>query len=136
MVKGKIANLTPMLIDLTNPSPGIGWAGGERKAFADRCSAGCVMALALIHHMAISNNVPLPDLAAMLAELAEWLIIEFVPKSDPKVQTLLATREDIFPTYTLEGFEEAFKAVYRVVRSEPIAESDRRLYLLRRGKRS
>lgn len=132
MVGQKLTNITPMLIDLTNPSPGIGWNGAERRPFAERCAADCILALALVHHLAITNNVPLGDIAAMTAGLAEWLIIEFVPKSDPKTQTLLATRQDIFTDYTAEGFEAAFSAGYQIVRSQPITDSDRRLYLMRR----
>ncbi len=132
-VEEKAANLLPLVIDLTNPSPALGWASAEREAFVERCQVDAVMALALIHHLAIANNVPLPDIAALFARLGEWLIVEFVPKSDPKVQTLLATRQDIFPGYTPEGFEAAFRTQYEIVRAEPIAESDRRLYLMRRS---
>ena len=91
------------------------------------------MALALLHHLAISNNLPLPMIADYFASLAEWLIIEFVPKSDRKVQTLLASREDIFERYTQAEFERVFGRIYEVLRSQPIAESQRRLYLLRRN---
>jgi len=61
-----------------------------------------VLALALVHHLAISNNVPLPQLAGFLATGGKWLVIEFVPKSDSQVERLLVSREDIFPTYTRE----------------------------------
>jgi SAM-dependent methyltransferase len=130
--KDKAAHLFPIVLDLTNPSPSLGWASSERDSFIVRAQVDCVLALALIHHLAISNNVPLPRVAEFFASLGEWLIIEFVPKSDPKVQTLLATREDIFPHYTEPGFEAAFGEIYNIVRSEPIAESDRRLYLMKK----
>jgi SAM-dependent methyltransferase len=129
--KDKDAHLFPIVLDLTNPSPALGWASTERDSFIERAQVDCVLALALIHHLAISNNVPLIHVAEFFASLAEWLIVEFVPKSDPKVQTLLATREDIFPHYTEQGFEAAFGEIYTIVRSEPIAESDRRLYLMK-----
>ena len=66
------------------------------------------LALALIHHLAISNNVPLLQVADFFAKIGKWLVIEFVPKSDSQVQKLLISREDIFPNYTREGFEAAF----------------------------
>jgi ribosomal protein L11 methylase PrmA len=131
-VEKKDANLLPLLIDLTNPSPSLGWNNSERDSFAERCQADCVLALALVHHLAIANNVPLADVASFMAALGGWLIVEFVPKSDPKVQTLLATRQDIFPTYTVEGFETAFEQYFVIVRSEPVHDSDRRLYLMQR----
>jgi hypothetical protein len=91
-----------------------------------------VLALALVHHVAISNNVPLDRITTFLAKLCNWLIIEFVPKSDPKVQKLLSTREDIFPNYTRQGFENKFDRLFVVKQSEQIRNSKRVLYLMER----
>ena len=90
-----------------------------------------ILALALIHHLAIANNVPLERIAGSFHALAPSLLIEFVPKGDPMVERLLATREDIFPDYTGEGFERSFGKRFSIVRREPIAGSDRVLYLMR-----
>jgi hypothetical protein len=89
-----------------------------------------VLALAVVHHLAISNNVPLPQLADFFAETGEWLVIEFVPKSDSQVQKLLAPREDIFPDYTRDGFEEAFKKRFKIHNAVDVRESERVLYLM------
>lgn len=126
------SNLHPLLIDLANPSAAIGWANEERDALAERCEADCLLALALIHHIAISNNVPLELTARFFASLAEWLIIEFVPKSDKKARQLLSAREDIFEEYTRERFEEIYSGHYEIIRSRGIRDSDRVLYLMRR----
>jgi len=128
----KDTHLLPLVMDLVNPSPALGWAHEERFSLAERCSADLVMALALIHHLAISNNVPLPRIASCFARLAEYLIIEFVPKSDPKVEILLATREDIFPAYTPKGFEAAFSEFFENLDVHPVKGSDRSIYLMRR----
>lgn len=125
-------NFLPLLQDLTNPSPRIGWENTERFSLADRGPADLAMALALIHHLAIGNNVPLGRVADFFASLTKTLIVEFVPKSDPKVQILLTSREDIFPDYTLEGFERAFAERFTIDRRENIASSERTLYLMRR----
>ncbi|HSX01999.1 MAG TPA: SAM-dependent methyltransferase [Candidatus Saccharimonadia bacterium] len=124
--------LMPLLVDLTNPSPGLGWANQERSSFATRAGADLAIALALIHHLAIASNVPLELVAAYFAELAPQLIIEFVPKEDSQVQRLLATREDIFVDYTPAGFEAAFGAHYETIAKEPVPDSARTLYLMRR----
>lgn len=124
--------IQPLLIDLTNPSAAIGWAHSERDALATRCQADCLLALALIHHLAISNNLPLDKIASYFASMAAWLIIEFVPKTDKKVQQLLTARDDIFADYSQTGFERAFSEVYEIVESTQVEDSDRRLYLLRR----
>jgi hypothetical protein len=125
-------NLLPLVLDLTNPSPAIGWENRERMSILERGPADTVLALALVHHLAISNNVPLDRIATFLAKLCSWLIIEFVPKSDPKVQKLLSTREDIFPNYTRQGFENKFDRLFVVKQSEQIRNSKRVLYLMGR----
>jgi hypothetical protein len=89
------------------------------------------MALALIHHLAVANNVPLDRAASYLGDLGEWLIIEFVPKDDPMVQRLLASREDIFADYTREGFERAFSTRFSIERTDELSGSGRVLYLMR-----
>lgn len=125
-------NLLPLVLDLTNPSPGIGWHHQERMSLLERGPADTVMALALVHHLAIGNNVPLEQLAAFLSQLGRWLIIEFVPKSDSQVQRLLATRDDIFPDYTPAGFERACAEYFDICATERIQDSERCLYLMKR----
>ncbi len=125
-------NLLPLVLDLTNPSPAIGWGNRERDSLLQRGPADLVMALALVHHLAISNNVPLDALAAFFAEAGRWLIIEFVPKSDSQVQKLLRSRVDIFSDYTREGFEGAFERCFIVRQAVPLRESERWLYLMER----
>lgn len=131
---GKAKQVLPLRVDLTAPSPGIGWSNTERAALAHRVQDATVVALALIHHLAMSNNVPLVKIAEFLSQFAQELIIEFVPKSDPQVMKLLATREDIFPRYTSSSFEEDFSRHFVIRRSESIAGSERKLYLMVRGR--
>lgn len=126
----KEQNILPLVLDLTNPSPSIGWDNNERDSFGARGPADMVLALAVIHHLAISNNVPLPQLAYFFATRCKWLVIEFVPKSDSQVQKLLASREDIFPSYTRDGFETAFSASFNIHKSEAVQGSERTLYLM------
>jgi ribosomal protein L11 methylase PrmA len=126
----KTENLLPLLLDLTNPSPAIGWANRERESFGARGPADLVLALALIHHLAISNNVPLAQLVDFFAEIGRWLIIEFIPKSDSQMQKLLVSRADIFPSYTREGFEAAFKEKFHIHEAVEIREAERVVYLM------
>jgi hypothetical protein len=128
--KDKTENLLPLVLDLTNPTPAIGWANRERNSFGERGPADMVLALALVHHLAISNNVPLPQLADFFAEIGKWLVIEFVPKPDSQVQKLLVSRQDIFPNYTRAGFESAFKERFSIRETVEIHESERVLYLM------
>ena len=100
-------------------------------SFRERGPAETVLALALIHHLAISNNVPLARIARFFNNICQSLIIEFVPKSDPMVQKLLATRKDIFPDYTQSVFEKEFQAFFKIIRSEQVGDSNRTLYLMK-----
>lgn len=124
--------ILPLLMDLTNPSPALGWDHRERDSLVQRGEADVVLALALVHHLAITNNVPLPRIAGFLARLAPYLVVEFVPRSDEQVQRLLASREDVFEGYTPEGFQLAFETQFETVRAETIPGTERRLCLMRR----
>ncbi|HET7009835.1 MAG TPA: hypothetical protein VFI11_03600 [Anaerolineales bacterium] len=123
-------NVLPLRLDLSNPSPAQGWAHGERMSLAERGPADVVMALALIHHLAIANNVPLSMVAETLASYGRWLILEFVPKSDSQVQRLLSSRKDIFTDYTLEGVQEAFRRSHSIRAMDRVKDSERVLFLM------
>jgi hypothetical protein len=122
--------ILPLLMDLTNPSPALGWAHRERQSLEQRGPADALLALALVHHLAIGHNLPLERIAETFARLGRRLIIEFVPKEDSQVQRMLRSRPDIFPQYTREGFEAAFRTWFRIEDAQPVAGSERRLYLM------
>ena len=127
-------DILPLILDVANPSPGIGWAGRERRSLLERADPDIVLALALVHHVAISRNVPLPMVLGLFADLARYAIVEFVPKEDSQVRRLLARRPDIFPDYAVAGFESAFAARFALLRREEIPGTERTLYLMRRKK--
>lgn len=123
-------SILPLLLDLTNPSPALGWANTERSSFIERQRVDVGMALAIIHHIAISNNVPLDSIAKLFATICRSLIIEFVPKSDSQVKRLLATREDVFPEYNQTDFERIFQNHFKIVEAVQIENSERTMYLM------
>ena len=125
-------NILPLLLDLTNPSSNIGWQNQERMSFLERGPTDTALALALIHHLAISNNLPFYKIADFFSNICHSLIIEFVPKSDSQVQRFLATREDIFSDYTQEIFENEFRKYFTIQDSVVIRDSERTLYLMKR----
>jgi SAM-dependent methyltransferase len=125
-------SILPLVLDLGNPSPGLGWSNAERGSLQDRADADVVLALALVHHLAISRNVPFDRLAEFFAGLAPGLIVEFVPKEDPMVRRLLATREDVFPDYTIEAFRGAFGRRFEIVAEAPIEGVSRSLLRMQR----
>lgn len=129
---GSEGKVLPLLVDFENPSPGMGWHNQERLSLVERGPVEAALALALVHHLAISNNVPLALLAEYFADVCDNLIIEFVPKTDSQVQRLLLSREDIFDDYARESFEAAFAQRFVIEDSVDIAESQRILYLMKR----
>jgi hypothetical protein len=128
----KEKSLLPLVLDLTNPSPNLGWANAERTSFLERGPSDLVLALALIHHIVISNNVPLLDFASFLARLGSWVIVEFVPKEDSQVQKLLATRKDIFEDYDRKHFESSMAGEFHIEAVKEIEGTQRLLYLLKK----
>lgn len=122
--------LLALLLDLANPSPAAGWRNRERVPIHERGRPDALLALALIHHLAIAGNVPLEQIARLFRELGGVLVVEFVPKSDSQVQRLLAARRDIFPEYDQDGFEAVFNRRYSIEQRVDIPESDRTLYLM------
>jgi hypothetical protein len=126
----KEGNILPLLQDLTNPSPPAGWENEERMGLFERGPAEAVLALALIHHLAIGNNVPLDRVARLFARAGRHLLVEFVPKSDSQVKRLLVTREDIFVSYTQAEFEKAFGELFEIRRRVPLKGSERTLYVM------
>ena len=125
-------DILPLVVDMTNPSPAIGWGNTERDSFLSRLKVDTTMCLALIHHLAIGNNLPLNMIASQLARIGKNLLIEWVPKEDSQVQKMLRYREDIFPDYTREGFEKAFGADFSTVEVRPVEGTVRSLYLMER----
>jgi len=126
------SNILPLVVDLTNPSPAIGWANEERFSFTKRGPVDAALALALVHRLAISNNVPFDLIARFTSSMCRSLIVEFVPKSDSQVQRLLSTRKDVFAEYDREHFEPAFADYFVIEESVSIKESQRILYRMTR----
>ena len=127
----KERNILPLCVDLTNPSPSIGWSNKERLSLIERGPCDLALMLGLIHHISISNNVPLIQIANFLNQICRYLIIEFVPKDDSQVQRLLRFRKDIFQDYDEKNFEIAFLNYFSILKREKIVDSKRTIYLMK-----
>lgn len=130
-IKGNNDNIYPLLIDLSNPSPAIGFANEERAAFTERASSDLAVALAFIHHLAIEKNIPFQRIAQWCRELGRVLIIEFVPITDEKVRLMLQRKQHTFDWYTKTNFEEAFSPYFEILESVKIDSSERILYMMK-----
>ncbi|MBX9781772.1 MAG: class I SAM-dependent methyltransferase [Chitinophagaceae bacterium] len=128
----KLHHLLPLVTDLTQPSPAMGWLNKEQLPFFERKKFDLCLALALVHHLAIGKNIPFSKLASFFAEQCETLLIEFVPKSDPKVVEMLAEREDIFEDYFIDLFELEFTKYFIIQKKQLISNTKRILYQLKK----
>ena len=116
-----------IVMDMANVSPDQGWMGIEREGLGARRSADALVALAVVHHLAISRNIPFGELLDWLIDLAPCGVIEFVPKADPMVQKLLALRADIFEDYTWEFFTDRIARKARIDRVLQVGQHGRTL---------
>lgn len=125
-------NFLPLFLDAANPPPSQGWGQYERMGLIQRADANGLLALAVVHHLAISKNIPLGDVVDWLVSMAPTGIIEFVQKSDPMVQTLLQLREDVFDDYNEQSFVSALEAKAKIFKSVTVSAAERRLYWFKR----
>jgi SAM-dependent methyltransferase len=132
-VRGSQRDLLPLCMDITNPSPALGFRHAERKCFEARGPFDAVFALALIHHLLVSARIPLPALCGLFAAMTQtWLIIEFVHPDDAMFQRLLATREHLYKDLSAERFEAAFGRSFEIVQRQELMGGRRVLYLMRK----
>ena len=128
--------ITSLIIDLNNPSPGLGFNSTERDSFISRVKSlncDCVMSLALMHHICISNNVPFEKLADFYLSLgSKFVLIEYVGPDDSQVKKLLLNRDSTFLGYSIINFEKAFKKNYSMINKIKIGTMDRFLFLFKR----
>lgn len=130
VLKNNEENILPLVMDITSPSPSIGWGNKEKESLFNRGPADMVLALALIHHLAIANNLPLEKIAKYFSSITKGLIIEFVPKNDPNVKKMLTYRQDIFKNYDLENFTGEFKRYFNIKISRDIKNTQRKIFLM------
>jgi hypothetical protein len=133
-------DVLPLVVDLTRPTPSMGWRNQECDSFLERVRAvdgrggfDMVMMLAVIHHMLVSERIPLPELLSLVAELThDYALIEFVAPADPMFTRITRGREALHADLTTGAFEAAAARHFEVVRRQEIDGLQRCLYLLRR----
>jgi SAM-dependent methyltransferase len=125
--------ITPVVLDLGNPSPAIGLRNEERTRFLDRAQSDCLLALALVHHLLVSANLPLEGIRDLFCDLTRsHAVVEFVPTHDPMFQRLLKFRVNLFEGLTLEAFHTTFLQRFEILRQAAIPNSPRTLFFLRK----
>jgi ribosomal protein L11 methylase PrmA len=130
--RDNISNLLPLYVDISNPTPAIGWDNEERDAFYSRAKTDLCVALALTHHLSIGKNVGFLQMAKTFSKIAPWLIIEFIPKSDAKIALLLRNRTDIFENYDELSFTADFEQLFTIENKSVLLSTGRILFLMKR----
>jgi ribosomal protein L11 methylase PrmA len=125
-------NISLMLQDITNPSPGIGWKNEERTPWLQRVPCHTVLALAILHHLVITHNLSFSHISMMLSLICKTLIIEFIPKSDNQILSLLHIRKDIFSWYSEDFFVKEFSKHFHIVKKIPIQQSGRSIFIMKK----
>ncbi len=128
----KSERILPLVFNISNPSAGIGWKNEERTSFLERINVDLTLALAVMHHLRISNNVPFALMAEMFAKQTQYLIFEYVPKDDPNVERIMGLKKDVYLDYTRDHFLLEFKKWFRTIESLAVQGSKRELYLFER----
>jgi hypothetical protein len=122
-------NILPLVNDLANPSPALGWRLRERKTLAERGWPDLTLCLTLIHHMVIGANVPMGEFIEWLGSLGSDLVIEFVTREDPMVKKLLLNKDDNYSDYDLEFFEQRLAEHFQIERRQELSSGTRMMYV-------
>jgi hypothetical protein len=130
--KSNVLNCIPLIIDFSNPSPAIGLNNEEHISFLERIKVDLVMALAVVHHLAIAKNIPFERIAKILSAMGKYLIIEFVPKEDEKVELMLNSGVRISHEYNEDKFLKAFGDYFSILKKEQISDTKRTIYIMRK----
>ena len=124
-------NILPLIIDLSKPSPAIGVNNAERDAFINRTKVDLILALALVHHLVIGKNIPFEKIVTLFEKMCTYLIIEFIPKEDDKIQLMLQQKSDIYQVYNEKNFEKAFARAFNFQEIVTLGNSGRKFYLMK-----
>ena len=125
-------NIYPLICDLTDPAPAIGWCLAERQSVFDRMRSDGFLCLALVHHLCIGGNVPVDEFILLLEGLGQTGVIEWVEKDDEEVRGLLRNRRDIFDEYCWDAFRTSLEPRFEVIKITEIKNGRRKLCWVRR----
>ena len=134
--RGENLDILPLVVNLARPTPATGWRNRECQGFLERARGGfdAVLLLAVIHHMLVTERIPLDEVLALAAELSTGIVIaEYVDPQDSMFRRLTRGRQHLHSDLDQPAFENACRAHFEIARSQQIEGTHRRLYLLRRS---
>lgn len=129
----RIEGILPIIADLVSPSPGIGWENLERTDLLTRLKDNdVVLALALVHHLVIANNIPMDFVAHLFSRIGKWLIVEYIPADDVQIAKMIGQRRGFIQNYSKEVFCASFLKHFEFIQESSIESSSRTLFLMKR----
>lgn len=131
----KNLNILPLVVNLARPSPALGWRNAECPSFLDRATGAFdgVLMLALIHHLLVTERIPLEEILRLAYELTNrLLVIEFVEPLDDMFRRLTRGRDSLHASLDVTAFEQVCSAHFEIVRSLALPGTKRRMYCLKR----
>jgi 2-polyprenyl-3-methyl-5-hydroxy-6-metoxy-1,4-benzoquinol methylase len=132
---GEQLDILPLVVNLARPSPAVGWRNSECLSFLDRSRGrfDTVLMLAVIHHMMVTERIPLEEVISLAAELVTGLVvIEYVDPADSMFRRLVRGRDSLHADLTVERFESACRTRFDIVRTQHLNGTSRWIYLLRK----
>ncbi len=123
--------VTPLVVDILNPTPAFGLRGRERPTFSDRIKPSFSTWLAVIHHLCIGQGVPLSEIVDLVTETSAESVVEFVGPDDPMVKRISASRPESLDGYNREEFEALVSRRLRIADKESVSRT-RTIYHLER----
>jgi hypothetical protein len=133
-LREKPADINPVVLNLDNPSPAVGWCNLERKAFIQRGASDCAMALALVHHLRVANNWPISHIVEFISQLGrKHIIVEFVPREDPMFKKIARLRDESFEDWSLNTLNHSMATRFKLLKQVKLPASSRTISLWMRN---
>ena len=132
-------DILPLVVDFARPTPALGWRNEEFPSFLERAAGRFdgVLMLAVIHHLLVTEGIPLREILKTAAEISTgFAIVEFVPPEDAMFRRIARGRDALHAGLDYDAFESACREFYEVAERHDLTDTARRLYVLERRRES
>lgn len=128
-------DILPLVVNLARPTPSLGWRNAENPSFLERARGAFdgMLMLAVLHHMLVSERIPLPEIMQLASEISsDLLVIEYIPPGDPMFRCIARGRDHLHTYLNRDHFEGVARRFFDIKRSERLGDTDRWIYMMRR----
>ncbi|NGX28324.1 MAG: Ribosomal protein L11 methyltransferase [Candidatus Anoxychlamydiales bacterium] len=132
IAKNENLNILPLVVNISKPTPSIGWKNLEYQSFLKRADnyAELTFMLALIHHLQVTDRIPLFEIAAIANTLTkDGLVIEYVDPKDPMFIKIVRGRENLHLDININSFKKTFEDFFSIEKEQKINETRSVFYM-------